>query len=261
MAVERRVKPSTRMKQKLSRGRKPIAIASALVAGILVVCLVLTTFGPQLAAIFGNGEHDHDPASSDGNNAEVLRALLAGSVNYEGSWVVNEDMGFQVYIPGTTESTVESTQSYAVYTNSGGTEVYGVTVGTTAFPTLGGDPTQDAGSTLNAVMEAVLNDAGLNLYNTKFSGSYDMGTLTLSDGTKAVRVDGELQTILGLQNEGSTEVVETTLNFPLCGFITLRNDLPVFVWGIVDPDDGHATANLENRMLECAGIFSVVNGG
>ena len=47
-----------------------------------------------------------------------------------------------------------------------------------------------------------------------------------------------------------------TMNFPLCGFVTMRDDTPIFVWGIANPDDGAAVAHLTSNIRDCASTYT-----
>lgn len=265
MAVERRVKPSTRMKQQLAENRKPVLIGiCALVAVVVAVCAVIFV-PPFVGELMGKDpQKDPNPDSSmtggEGVNQEAIKAMLAGSVNYEGEWVVDEQNRFQVYLPGDKAVENDGLKSIMVRNNEGTTYAYGVTISDEQLPTLGGDPTLDSGTVLKSVIDKCLNDVSLSFYGAGFNGSYDMSTFSLSDGSKALRVDGELQTSMVLQNEGSSTTNTVTMNFPLCGFIAVRDDYPVFIWGVVDPDDGNASSSLEDNILDCATIFSAVTG-
>lgn len=252
MAVERRVKPSAKVKAEMSKKRKPLLLAGALVLVLVVAGVVAVVYGAQIRSLFGAKNPDNEPI----NKEEAMRAVLASSVSYDGRWYIDPNKRFQVYLPGTVESSIEDLNSVTVNACEGDTGAFGVTVGTEQFPSLAGQADKDSHTVLESVLPSALSDIGAALYGTKFSGSYDISSITLTDGSKALWLSGELQTVLGLQHEGSSTVTEVTMTFPLYGFVTLKEDTPIFVWGAVDPDDKGLAMNLETYMRECAGIFS-----
>ena len=253
MAVERRVKPSVRIKAAAAKRIKIILLIFAVVIALSVVALIVLKL---------NGIGDEHVGTKHPNNPEqtkeAIRAMLATAVSYDGTWIEDEQGRFQVYLPGVTERTDGNKISDYLYTNEAGMAAFGVYIGREQYPTMDGNPQADPNAILQSVVSKVLPDVGLVMYDAKFSGSYDVSNITLGDGTPGLFVTGELQTVLGLQGEGEADVNHVTYNFPLYGFAMLREDWPVFIWGACDPDDSAIATQLETYMKECASIVSGV---
>lgn len=256
MAVERRVKPSAKMKAGVSKWWKSIVLAVVLivlaVGAILIVPDTLERLGGK------------DPSKNPDNPAkikEAIRAMLATTVSYDGTWIEDPQGRFQVYMPGVTERTDDNKVCDYLYTNEAGMAAFGIYIGREQYPTMDGNPQVDPNAILQSVVSKVLPDVGLVMYDAKFSGSYDVSNITLGDGTPGLFVTGELQTVLGLQGDSEADVNHVTYNFPLYGFAMLREDWPVFVWGACDPDDATIASQLDTYMKECASIMSGVTSG
>lgn len=253
MAVERRVKPSAKLKAELSRKRKPILIA---IGSILVLALIVVGAVTVFSHDFFKSPGGKDDGKNKVDDMEAVRAMLATTVSYSGHWV---DVGLgnlAVYLPGDVQKDTEELNSKVIYTNEGGSTAFGILVGDVQLPTLDGDPAKDANAILDTLFRKLTDDVGVTLYGAKYSGSYDVTSYTLGDRYPGLWVSGDLQTVMGLQGDGEAEVSQVTYNFPFNAVVTMREDYPVIVWGVADPDDGSASANLSTWMKECAAIFS-----
>ncbi len=260
MAVERRVKPSTRARQQLAAKKKVILIG---VLALVILAGIIALLASIVPAIIYNeplpwekdtpnqSQREKVPTGS----SDAVRALLEGSVSYYGTWY-EDDSGFQVYIPGTESFEYDGQVSTMLLHNESGTGVFGVVKGADTLPTLGGDATVDANAVMEATIMRVSEDISQGLYGAQFSGSYDVSITQLGDKTPAILVTGDLQTILGLKGEGDTDVQQITYNYPLCAVGFLWNDVPVMVWGVVDADDTGECSRLNTYMEECAHIIS-----
>lgn len=265
MAVERRVKPSARARQALAEKKKVILIAVLALVAVVAVIVFAVTILPSIIynepMPWETGEHnDPGPAQSDRvpvENPDAIKAMLEQTVSYYGTWIENPGLGFQVYLPGTELFEHNGQTSNVMYKNSGGTAVYGIIEGN-ELPTLNDDATVDANAVMEATVMRITNDVSQALYGAQFSASYDVSTTQLGDRTPAIVVTGDLQTVIGLQDENTGNVEKATYNFPLCGIGFVRNNIPVMIWGVVDSDDAGEAYRLPTYMEECARIISSV---
>lgn len=262
MAVERRVKPSERAKQQIAAKRK--TIIAALVTLVLVAIIV--AIGMILVPHFLFGESlpwgSNDTPTADQNkvgveNPDAVKAMLEQTVSYDGTWLEDAALGYQVYLPGTKEFKYDGQISKTILNNEAGTGVFGIVIGE-ELPTLNNDATADPGAVMDATLAKVTEDISKGLYGAKFSASYDVSTTQLGDKTPAILVTGDLQTMLGLKAEGSDEVQQITYNYPLCGIGFVRNNVPIMFWGAIDADDAGEAARLNTYFDECARITSSI---
>lgn len=260
MAVERRVKPSTRARQQLAAKKKVILIGALVLALLVGVILFAVKILP--AIIYNEPlPWEKDNPTTQGEKVPVestdaVRAMLESTVSYWGTWCEDPDLGFQIYVPGTQPFSYDGQVSDVLFHNDGGTAIFGVVEGTDTLPTLGGDATIDANAVMEATIMRVSEDISQGLYGAQFSGSYDISTTQLGDKTPAILVTGDLQTVLGLKGDNDTDVQQVTYNYPLCAVGFIWNDVPVMVWGVVDADDTGECSRLNTYMEECAHIIS-----
>lgn len=263
MAIERRVKPSDRAREELSRRRKPIAI----VVGALVLVAVLVFAGVKLYQAFPKGNSNNVPSDpivggSSGSlsglptSTMADQAALASGASYEGNWFSDATERNNFYVPGTQPFDASELTSNYVATNEGVTQAFGVIMAEVPFASLNGDPTQDMSAVLSAFIQPLAHDVGAVMYGATFSGAYDMSALDLSDGSRVVWVTGDMQTVVSKQPENGQASEPAEMYFPFVGFIALRDDQPIMVWGVANPDDGVAVQTLDTYMRECARIFA-----
>lgn len=256
MSIERRVKPAPRTAEEKAQKAKTIAVVAGGLAVFAVVAFV------AISMIGGEGSTVIPGMNADGGVPNAItqdmavRAIAESAVSYRGTWYDDADKGFQCYLPGGTEVSGKEFESVMVRTNEGSTAVYGIAISDDRMATLDGDPAEDPMTVVNSVLSKAINDASSVMYGADFSEAVDISSVALSDGTKALWIKGTLQTVASVRSEGSDSAQDTTIDFTIQGFVSLRDGWPVFVWAVADPSDSASVANLGTIMHECAKVFS-----
>ena len=102
MSVERRVKPSERMRNEMASKRKPLYIA-------LAMLLVVAAFIAVWFAGRNVGRGQKEPL-----DITATRTMLTAKVSYDGTWVAEPDGLFEVYLPGNMIANAEDYNSLGV---------------------------------------------------------------------------------------------------------------------------------------------------
>ena len=264
MAIERRVKPSARAREQLAQRRRPLIIVG--IALFLVVCIGGIGFfvfqqlnkpdTPAPNPLDNMSDYEDQTGTGLGPSVSAEKALLAGGTDYKGNWAEDAGGRYSIYLPGTEVQDLEGYTSKFVTKNEGDTAAYGVMVGTEAFPTLNNDPTGDTSAVLSAFVKDIAVDISKAMYDASFSGAYDMSSYDLADGSKAIWIGGDMQSRLSFKNENGVESPPEDLFFPICGFIAMRDDTPIFVWGVANPKDNATCTRLASDMQQCAEVFA-----
>lgn len=253
MAIERRVKPSARTLEELRRKRKPILIGSGILA--VVVLMGFAVFSLVGRFIDVNKDRQTPNGSEITSSIDSERAVAEARASYSGNWIDTSSFGVSVYLPGDVKVESDTLASNVVYTDNGNLVSYGVLVSDVQFPTLENDPTADPTPILSLFINDLVSDAGIAMHSAKFSGAYDVSSYQLPDGTNVLWVTGDLQTRMSVQEENSETSTDSVMDFPLCGYIAMRDDTPIFVWGVANPLDASAKQRLSSQIKDCADIF------
>lgn len=244
MAVERRVKPSTRMMAAIRRKRM-------IILGVIATTLVVA------GVIFGvlYSIRAQERAKTMDTNAAALRALLSSRTNYEGNWMAGPDGLFEIYLPGEviTDSNFNSAGYSAEinteYDNSC-TKAFGVVIGKERFDVQLGD---DSATILSSIMQDVVSDVARVHKGRNASGAYDVESLTMTDGRAAIRVEGNVTFTQLLQDPGGNEEPYQEENQqPMMAYITLEKGFPVAIWCTYNRDNYIISQEVPEQLLEVA---------
>lgn len=250
MAIERRVKPSTRIKEALQAKWKPVLL-------ILFGIVVLT--GLIVGSIVISKLHLFQPRVKTDLPTDVIatRTILTQRVSYEGIWVGEINDLFEVYLPGKELDTSKQYQSMAVtaerYEASGLSDSYGNSIVAAYGVYTGSTPIDIAVSAdpfyvWDAVSASVIDDMAMVCTMANPSGAYDMEILFSDSGEQMLRVSGNVQ--MSALVQVGTDVQVQTFEHPIIVYVVLKDSYPVCVWCIYDFVDTSLSETIPPQMEE-----------
>lgn len=247
MSVERRVKPSERMKNEMASKRKPLYIA-------LAMLLVVAAFIAVWFAGRNVGRGQKEPL-----DITATRTMLTAKVSYDGTWVAEPDGLFEVYLPGDMIANAEDYNSLGVsvdYTDESSGQVasgFGVVVTQQEFDIKIGD---DPFFVLDRISKQVVNDIAKAWRAGNASGAYDVELLTLDDGREAMRLSGDVIMTRLIQNGANPDdITQEQVQCPLLAYITLEKGRPVALWSTWDDMDDYLREETAQKMEEMVSTF------
>lgn len=243
MSVQKRVKPSTRMKAAIKAKRRQVY------AGVLA-CMMLV-----IICLSGYLMYDKMIAPK-GVAADVLatRTMLSKKTSYDGSWITQADGLFEVYLPGTVDTSKEW-QSLAVsavhntdYDNSI-QRAFGVVYSSEKLDIE--SPADDPMVILDAVSSMITNDITAVCLGGRPSVAYDVEVVTMKDGTEAVKISGDIEvTHIMQKSKTDTETYEEQMQYPVLAYVTLQKGYPVGAWCTYDQFDYFASEEVPVQLEE-----------
>lgn len=191
-----------------------------------------------------------------GASADVVatRTMLSQKVSYDGSWVTEAEGLFEVYIPGTLDTSKEW-KSMAV------TSVHDTEYDNSlkrAFGVVYSDEKLDISSVsldpmlvLSSVSDQITNDIAGVCLGGRPSVAYDVEVVTLANGEEAVKISGDMElTFMMQKSKTDTETYEEQLNYPVIAYITLQKGYPVGVWCTYDQFDYWCSEEVPTQLEE-----------
>lgn len=246
MAIENRVKPSSRMAQTIQERRNLILIVLAVIVGIAAVGFG----GYKVWQIV-----KPDPNKNLPTDVVAVRTMLSSKTNYDGTWVADKDGLFEVYLPGEKLDKNRDYESMAVVANRYAEykdtliDAYGVFK---AKQDVDIKIDADPFFIMDTVREPILGDIAKACGGTAPSGAYDIEYVTLEDGRMAMKLKGDVQMVAMVKTSPDAEAEQDTIIYPMIAYVTIEGNTPVATWCAYDSFDQTAADSAEEKLLQVA---------
>lgn len=243
MSVQKRVKPSTRMKAAIKAKRRQVYAGVLACMMVVIVCLSGYLIYDKMIA-------------PNGVSADILatRTMLSKKTSYNGSWITQADGLFEVYLPGTVDTSKEwqSLAVSAVHNNDYDNAIqraFGVVYSPEKLDIT--TPSEDPMIILDSVSSMITNDVAAVCLGGRPSVAYDVEVVTMQDGTEAVKISGDIEVTLIMQkSKTDTETYEEQMVYPVIAYVTLQKGYPVGAWCVYDPFDYFASEEVPAQLEE-----------